>query len=150
MCFIGIKPLGARVENALDAEAPKAFQGAFPYNGLTPAPCRELLLVPTVDLTVAFDLRTPELRACRRPFEKGTVVPVPETPVGEDHGSPTREYEVGLAWKLAVMDAEAQAFCVEAFPQDQFRARVRPANPSHHAAADLGRNDVRHILLATK
>ena len=71
--------------------------------------------------------------AVRRP---GSHV-VPEATVDEDRGFSGREYNVGLARRVAAMEAESLAPCVKLSANEEFRLGVLRANGRHHLAALL-------------
>lgn len=71
------------------------------------------------------------------------VMVVPEAPVNEDHGIPSREDNIRFAGKED-MYAETKSRGVEPFPQYQFRFGILPANAGHHPAAHFTADDVSH------
>jgi len=63
------------------------FNFAFPKQAYTPPQppqLRQFLLIPA---NIALDFVPPELRPCFGPFEQSTLMPMPETPVDQNHRS---------------------------------------------------------------
>ena len=56
---------------------------------------------------------------------------VPEAPMNEYHGTPPRQYDVGLAWQIAPMEPEGKAEGVNELTNGDFRTSVRGPNAAH-------------------
>jgi hypothetical protein len=96
MLFATAQPRGQLVQNIRKLLACPAFQSAFPDDPDPPAFILQFNLITYVNFPVACDFGVPEFRACGRPFEKMTVMPMPETAMGENNGMIFRENNVGL------------------------------------------------------
>jgi hypothetical protein len=69
---------------------------------------------------------------------------MPKTPVHEDNGSKSREYQVGPTREVPSVQPESQAARMQATAEYQFRLRVATANAAHIEATLLGGQNVDH------
>ncbi len=63
------------------------------------------------------------------------MVPVPETPVNEDHFSARRKHQIGCSGKLADMEAVSIAEPVNQTPHGMLGSRILAANRLHDDAS---------------
>lgn len=66
----------------------------------------------------------------------------------EDGGVVFRHDEVGFSRQTPLMQPETEAAGVESAPDQQFRPGVLGPDARHHAAPNLGRDDVSHAGMA--
>jgi hypothetical protein len=74
-------------------------------------------------------------------------VPVPETPLNENRGHPTRHHDVRSTWKFRGVESVSQAQTRQHTPNGKFRLGVFAANTSHDVAPLRLRVDVGHRIL---
>lgn len=88
-----------------------------------------------VTFLVAADLLAPEILARARPAEQRAVVPVPETAVSEDRGTPARQHHIRFAGQATIVKDEPEPKSMKAAPHYQLGLGILPPDPGHHAAA---------------
>jgi hypothetical protein len=87
---------------------------AFPNDNTSPPQFAERTVMQFVPGSVSFQLRHPELSPiarCRAIF--ATTMPMPETTVNENHRFVFRQNNIGSAWEIFSMQAEAKSHFVQ-------------------------------------
>jgi len=100
-----IQPAGGLLDRSSGGETRFPLEGTFPDDENSPVLFPEGGNVLFVVTTVCCDLLVPECPTCLRPFEKVTVVTVPEATVHEDHCLAAREHKIGLSRQHPYMEA---------------------------------------------
>jgi hypothetical protein len=71
---------------------------------------------------------------------------MPEAAMNKHHRAPLRKDEIRLSWQVFAMQAKAQTSGMQCTPKKHFRLGIARPDPGHHAAADIGRDDIRHVV----
>ena len=118
-------------ENVLrDMSAP--FYGTFPDDGDSPSKLPTKLHVPRIPGTVSLDLGPPEIPSCGGPFEKMTVMPMPEAPIDKNQGTVTGQDNIGRAGDIPDVEAEPVTRTVQTASDKQLGSGVSPPDARHH------------------
>ena len=64
-------------------------------------------------------------------------MPVPEATMNEDADTMTREYDIGFAWKISLMQAIPEALPVKQFPDLHLWQCIAAADARHHSRPDF-------------
>jgi hypothetical protein len=92
-----------------------ASEGTLPHNANAPTLLQQRTLSESVTLNILSDFLSPEFRTCRRIFEHGTFVAMPETSVHKNDRTMAAKDEVWLAAQIAHMQAKAETRCMQSF-----------------------------------
>jgi hypothetical protein len=138
--FVRTVGLRVRFDPALDpgqGHRPNQLpQRTFPDDSHAPARGAEGVLRLLIPGHVAAELLLPELRIGRRVrCEAAAGMSVPEAPVNEYGGLPSRKRQIRAARQARYIDAESQSCGVQMPANDQLRFRIPGPDGAHVAGA---------------
>jgi hypothetical protein len=100
-------------------------------------------------MDVVVEFVAPEIGIGRWQFgESASGMTVPEAPVNENGHLPARQNNVGAAWKISSMQAEAESFGEQCSANEHLGFSTFPPDACHHPAALRGTDYVGHLGLA--
>jgi hypothetical protein len=108
----------------------------FPNRQYAPAIRKQGLNSATVTRRILLELGLPEVAPGGRELrESALLVPVPVTPMNEQHDPMARQNDVRSPGQVATVQPETEAGCEKGAPDREFRLGVLVTDTGHHPAA---------------
>jgi hypothetical protein len=117
---------------------------AFPDRENPPSEASQLPSLASISDTIPLQLWKPEVKTCRWRLPPRAAMPMPKTPMDQDHRTVSFEHDIGRPWQSCLMQAKPKPHRMQRMSYNQLRLRISGTNRRHVETSLMG-GDLVHL-----